>query len=78
MQRYKTVLVPGGTRLYKSKLGHYNFVYPCLDKTTNLISDEEAEVLNWIKFSGKTPIRISSLNISGGSMDSEYTVLWKD
>tara|TARA_B100000131_G_scaffold289029_1_gene300764 strand:- start:145 stop:375 length:231 start_codon:yes stop_codon:yes gene_type:complete len=75
---YKKITISGGTRLYKSELGHYNFVYPNLNKTTNLISDEEVEVLNWIRFSGKTPVKVSSSNLEGVRGEKDYIIMWKD
>ena len=43
-----TIIIPKGTRVCPSELGHNNFYYPALSECVILTEDIEAEQLPWI------------------------------
>tara|TARA_Y100000310_G_scaffold197704_1_gene197799 strand:- start:166 stop:381 length:216 start_codon:yes stop_codon:yes gene_type:complete len=43
-----TIIIPKGTSVYSSELGHNNFYYPTLNKYVTLTEDTKAEQLPWI------------------------------
>ena len=73
----KKINIRAGASLHLSEPGYYNFYYPS-KKLANILEDEEVEVVNWVKFDGKVPLKVSTSNVSGVSSSSPYIVLWAD
>ena len=69
------ISIAGGTALYRSTIGYNNFYYPS-DSLANIISDEEVEVMPWLNFNGKIPVKVRASNVSDTKSDTKYVVMW--
>ena len=71
------ILLKGGSSLYRSDVGYNNFYYPS-DNLANILHDEEVDVLPWVSFKERVPVKVSASNVDGVSSDSKFIVMWKD